>query len=236
MAKIIFSGAGITEIRGKAGGSVFSRNASGAFWRNRVNPVNPQTSRQLAVRSGFTSISTQWRDLTNAERQAWSDFAPTMPFQDALGQSKIYTGNQLFMKLNQSLTQASPATPLLTSPPSPVTSPVLAVSLLEFGVDGTDLTAVFTISPATVPAGFVMRVFASPGLSAGIMRPQASLFRLVSTSPTIATGVANIAPDYEALYGLPSEGSKVYVRVVLVSSASGQQFEVFKGATVVVAV
>ena len=233
MAKIIFSGAGITEIRGKAGGSVFSRNASGAFWRNRVNPVNPQTSRQMAVRGGFTAISTQWRDLTDAERQAWSDFAPTMPFQDALGQSKVYTGNQLFMKLNQSLSQASPATPLLTSPPSPVTAPVLTVSSLLVNNDAGEAIATFVISPTTVPAGFVMRVFATPSLSPGIMRPQASLYRLVATSPTVTTGTANFSPGYEALYGAPTVGGKVFVRVMLVSTDSGQQFEMSKDSVIV---
>lgn len=233
MAKIIFSGAGITEIRGKAGGSVFSRNASGAFWRNRVNPVNPQTSRQLSVRSGFTSISTQWRDLSDADRQAWSDFAPTMPFQDALGQSKIYTGNQLFMKLNQSLTQASPATALLASPPVPVTAPVITVSALTVINDAPDTTASMTIFPATVPSGFVLRVFATPSISTGIMRPQASLFRLAATAPTVTAGVVALGPGYTELYGAATVGSKVYVRVILVSNISGQQFEVFKGATIV---
>lgn len=224
MAKVIF-GNGVSEISGKIAGNVFSRNANGSFIRNRVNPINPQTSKQLAVRAGLSAISTGWRNLTDGQRDAWATAAPTFPYTDGLGQRKVYTGQQLFMKFNQALVQAGQTQ--ITSPPSPATIPDFLLDSLDIELAMGVLDIVdLTFSAASIPAGWVLQVFMTPGLSSGIMRPQKGLFRLIGTYTSITSSVLNAKVLYNTLFGVPAVGAKVFARVVATNTTTGQQVDI----------
>src|SRR5688572_29912338 len=69
VAKISF-GVIVTNARGKVGGGVFTKSRSGDVLRRRVVPSNPQTGPQTAVRSYLSDISAEWRQLTQAQRDA----------------------------------------------------------------------------------------------------------------------------------------------------------------------
>jgi len=70
MAKIQFS-AVVGDARGKVGGNVFTKGRSGAVLRTKVSPVQPRSSFQRAVRSGFTAESKAWTgDLDDTQRAA----------------------------------------------------------------------------------------------------------------------------------------------------------------------
>lgn len=224
MAKVIF-GNGVSEISGKIAGNVFSRNANGAFIRNRVNPTNPKTTRQISVRLGLATISSSWRDLTPAEREAWATAAPLFPYQDRLGQTKTYTGQQLFVKLNQAILQAG-GTQISTPPLS------LALPGTEFvSTDGVVIVAGvvdefnLNFSDTTMPTNFRIQMFATPGVSAGITRPAAGLFKLVTTITSFTGATFDAKTVYSALFGAPAIGSVVHVKLVMTNYTTGQQIE-----------
>jgi len=103
MAKIIFlNGA---EIRGTIGGTTYSRNASGAYARNYVKPVNANTAKQQVVRNQFSSVSSAYRSLTLAQRQSYKDMAPFYTRIDSVGNVVTPTASQLFARLNGALLQ-----------------------------------------------------------------------------------------------------------------------------------
>lgn len=78
MAQIKF-GAFVTDMRGKIGGSVFSKNKNGAYAKNKVTPSNPQSGAQMAVRNLLAGFAQQWRTLTETTRQGWIDGAVNFP-------------------------------------------------------------------------------------------------------------------------------------------------------------
>jgi len=221
MAKIKFS-VGISAASGKVGGNVFSRNGSGAYLKSFSMPVNPNTSKQQAVRAAFATQVAAWRNLTPAQQQLWKDMAPQYPAQDALGNQIQYSGQQLFVKLNQSLTTAGQTA---------LTSPLVPQSFSATSLDGAtvELTA-GVLTTGELSLGVVgatneaLIVTITPSMSAGITSPGKSSFRkvLVVENLSLATDY-DFTTEYIALYGSPELGTKVFVQATILNIDTGQR-------------
>jgi len=95
------------ELRGKIGGTVYSRNKAGAYARAKVTPVNPQTVRQQTARYRFGNMSILYQTLSGALKDCWQVFASTH-FNPLKGNSTgIYTGGNAFVALRQSAGQGN---------------------------------------------------------------------------------------------------------------------------------
>jgi len=116
MARILL-GPSIGEIRGKVGGGVYSRNRFGNYLRMKTSPVNPNTSRQNAVRSIFSTLATEYKDtVTNPKKEAWNEWGSNSPITSNLGTTYNPTGINAYIGINALLMQAG-QTPI-TEPPS----------------------------------------------------------------------------------------------------------------------
>lgn len=115
MAKILF-GNMVADARGKLGGIVYSRNAAGAYARQKVSPVQPRSPAQLGQRSDLMDVSKLWGTLTQSQRTAWAGFAQTHKFVDVFGLAKKYSGQQMYMHCNLGLLSNNLA--LINDPPA----------------------------------------------------------------------------------------------------------------------
>jgi len=98
--KVKFGG-GVTDARGSVGGVTFSRNSFGPYQRARVTPVNPQTARQVLVRSSIAFLSNRWANtLTAAQRTAWGLYASSVAMQDSLGATIYLSGYNHYIRSN----------------------------------------------------------------------------------------------------------------------------------------
>lgn len=210
-------GAIISEIRGTIASTTFSKNAAGAIIRNRVKPINRNSTAQNVVRQAFATISSLWRGLSQSQRNSWIAAAPDFPYQDSLGQTKTLTGAQLHQKLNLNL-QSIDESPI-QSAPAPISFPALAVGVV------TASTSAFTIAftPDPVPTGFALKVFATRPISAGIDFVSKSDFREVEFFDPADTSPADIFTSYTTkVSGLAGQaGKKVFVELQYVHIASG---------------
>lgn len=92
---------------GKLGGMVASRNRGGQYFRRKAVPVNPDSTRQVEVRSNFATLISYWNNLlTPAERDSWTQWAANTPRIDSLGQTHILTGQNAFVGYNSLRLQA----------------------------------------------------------------------------------------------------------------------------------
>lgn len=233
MAKIKFS-VGIAAASGKVGGNVFSRNGSGAYLKTFAMPVNPNSTKQQNVRASFGALAGAWRNLTVAQRAAWNDMAPQYPAQDRLGNTIQYSGQQLFVKLNQSLISAGKAQ--IDSPLIPKSFSNRSINSLSLEVTAGAITEaiVFMSDPGTSDESFIVTI--TPGLSAGITKPGKSQFRKVEVfGDASLTEDLDIATTYESLYGVPEVGATVFVRVELLNNLTGQRLNLGQSSTIVVA-
>jgi len=227
-----FKSAIITDASGSLGGATFSKNKGGLFVRARIKGTNPQSDAQTAQRGQFAAISAAWRGLTDEQRTAWETATAYFPYQDKLGQTKNYSGAQLFGKLNGGIRSASPSASLLTSPPAPVSIPSLTVTGFAATNDSGNMALTGTFAPTTVPADCVLMVYTTSGLSAGISSPQNSAYKLLGR---IAAG-ANISTQLAVLDGgQPTAAleTKVFLSMSLISTVTGQMAEVLNTSAIV---
>lgn len=223
-------GQGVADGRGKLGGTVFSRNASGAYARNYVKPINPNTVAQQAVRSRFGNIASGFRTLTQAQRESFVNQAVNYPQQDKLGNTITLTGQQLYNKTNMQLS-AIGAPDLVTVMPPPmenlpeltVNSSIEVGSLLSIFIDAVVLVNGEPTTVASNPAGYAAVVEATRPLSPGYDRLKDSDFKQIAVIPAgNLNWPASFNPQYAAVFGGLVNGSKIGTRVKLVSVANGQ--------------
>lgn len=94
-------GGGILEMRGSIGGQVHSKNRYGNYIRQRTIPVNPNSSRQQAVRNIMGFLVNYWsQQLTPVQRAAWGVYAANVNFLNKLGETITLTGFNHFIRSN----------------------------------------------------------------------------------------------------------------------------------------
>lgn len=113
MPQIKFSGL-ITAMKGKAGGSIFSQNKQGAYFRNNRWGGGRKSARWDAAKNKLAQLSNSWRLLTPEQREAWQAAGATYPTLNKFKEEYIPSGYQLYMSLNGNLFAQN--LPLLTFP------------------------------------------------------------------------------------------------------------------------
>lgn len=97
----------IGELSGKMGGIVFSRNKAGAYMRQYVVPTDPATLAQLNSRALFGSSASNWHNLTNAEKMAWSSFSTNVFNPKNPSPGVAYSGFNAFVSLQNTILNAN---------------------------------------------------------------------------------------------------------------------------------
>ena len=211
---LIKMGAWIVDVRGKIGGTVFTKGRSGAVARNKVTPVNARTTRQTAVRAVLGALSQDWRTLTQAERDAWNAAVSSYSKTNIFGDSVNPTGKNLYVGVNTNLGKVGE--PAISAPPVPaeITAPLVGT----FAVDTTAGTMSFSATQPEVSQK--MYIQASPSVSAGITNISSKI-SLIQVNTQIALSI-DILSAYTAVYGAPVVGQKIFLRVSGVNTTTGQ--------------
>lgn len=220
MAKIKYS-ALVSDMRNKLNGSVMSKNRYGSYLRNKVTPVNPQTSFQQSARQSLGNLSSSFRELTIEQIRAWNASGVNFPFTDIFGDIKHLSGQTLFVKLNANLEKVGSSR--ISNPPAAVGFPELSISGFSAVVTASVLTTMeFEINSATVPSGYALVVYATPSLSRSISFVR-NRFRLIAANIPAIASVVDLIDPYVERFGQPLEGEVIHIRVALVSTDTGQQ-------------
>ena len=100
MALVKFGG-GVVGMSGSIAGTTFARNRSGSYARARTKPINPNTARQVLVRSIMANLSTRWsQTLTADQRTAWNLYASSVSMKNRLGEAINLTGFNHYLRSN----------------------------------------------------------------------------------------------------------------------------------------
>lgn len=216
MAKIKTT-AMVSEIRNSVAGTTFSVNGYGAYIRTKVTPTNPQTSYQQAQRQLLGALSSGWRSLTQAQRDAWNSAVGNFKQTDVFGDAQTLTGQTLYIMLNTNLSNAGEE--VLDNPPSPQAIPAIAIAAVSAVVTGHVLT--LTIDPVAIPAEHKLFVYATAPVSAGKSYLKNEM-RLIVAGATATAGVVTLTEDYANRFGEFAAGLKIGVGILLVNSISGE--------------
>lgn len=162
MAKVKFGG-GVSDIRGSIGGTVFSRNSSGAYMREKVSPVNPNTPRQSVVRGRLTLLSKFWQTLNSGLRIAWKNFANQHPVTNAFGAQVTLSGSLMFNRVNGVVLNLGGT--ILSTPPPNFDIPDVVVTEIVTNGTAREFVSGFEVVPATAGLFFQVSIAGphSPG-------------------------------------------------------------------------
>lgn len=235
MALIKMSSLGITNISGKAGGSVYAHNRGGSYVRNFAVPSNPQTEAQQNARARFGVLSSLWRQLSLENQEAWRQAAQNFPVKNPFGDERILSGIALHQQLNRNLGLVQ--APSISNPPVPTGAGSFMSPNVTASVETT--TGVATISVEAANAGMEptdtrVLVYATPSLSAGINSAENQMRLIDNTSAININGGYDITEAYEAVFGTPQVDAVVIVKVQGVSTVSGERGAPSSARTLVV--
>jgi len=150
------------QLSGSVGGVVASRNAGGAYLRNRTVPVNPNSVRQQAARAAFAAVAIGWRALTAAQRAGWDSYAVETPVLNRLGESITISGSAHYIRTNAFRLNAG-AAELPAAPNIPGLSTLGAFESVTVSV--ADGVSFVTVDATAVGPGLVQ---IGPPVSAGV--------------------------------------------------------------------
>ena len=98
---LIKYGGGIIQMSGSVAGNTHARNRSGNYMRARTKPVNPNTNRQIQIRSCVAYLAEYWNEsLSAAQRAAWNLYGASVAMKNKLGETIYLTGFNHFIRSN----------------------------------------------------------------------------------------------------------------------------------------
>ena len=190
---------------GTSGVSVSVQSRFGQFRRALVVPKDPRTNDQVRVRSTLGHFSALWNKLTDEQRRLWNNRATEERSQPRLGKNGHLSGQQLFVKINCTL--ASVGKPMVATPtdrPSFPTNPVGALSITN-----SSGAIALRISILAAPTANIIVLGAAP-CSQGVSFVRD--FTILGLLTAASEGASEITDMYVKKYGIPHEGTRVFIR------------------------
>lgn len=220
---LIKLGAFITAISGKVGGQSFASSPSGTYIKN-IGSYNVAKNTLTAQKlTSFSFIAGQWRLLLQSARDDWQSQAQKFPYTNRVGEQKIYSGYQLFIKFNGSLIECG--APFEKTPPDPQE----LIPLSGFFIDQKENSAFLGCgaSNANTYALFKMSAPSSPGQGASSQN-----FKTILNFEIPSAGFSlDLKPNYIKAFGSFPVGRRYNFSLDLVRVGSGQRLKnVFIGS------
>lgn len=160
-------------------------------------------------------MASAWRGLTQTQRDTWNGATGNFPYQNALGETKFLSGEQLYVQFNQNLLLIGAAT--VTTAPSAFSFATFTLSLAA--ADTPSFAVTFTPTPLTADNN--LAIYATPNLSPGVGSPNSSKFRFIGFIAPAASSPDDMLTDYQAVHGDPVAGQKIFIEARPIA-ATGQ--------------
>jgi hypothetical protein len=206
----------VSEFSGKQGSTVASHNRFGPYFRNRVIPVNPNTTTQQNARNDLALATRGWAALTSAQRAAWNAAASFITLYDRLGRPYNPTGHQYYIAVNRTTYVYSGATTAVTAPPS-AAAPVALVTLAPTATAGIpSFSVVYTATPLAALTKLLVETTAQ--MSAGISFVGRSQYRQIQVSAAAQASPFNILAAWNAKFGALVAGKQIFIRATVLTS------------------
>jgi hypothetical protein len=204
----------VTGASGSQGGTTYSRNRYGAYKRQRTIPVNPDTPAQQAQKSILAAFAQGWRGLTQQQRDAWDAAVTNFIGTDVFANSKRLTGSALYTRLNSII--ASIGGVAISVPPLPSAIPAAAIGAIVLNVTA----PAYTVALTPPGAAFTVQIWATPPVSPGISYVK-NLYKQIGAFVGSTVSPYDFEADYNAIYGIPPLGTKVFIKLVVVRTLTG---------------
>jgi len=195
------------QISGRLGATIFSHNKGGPYVRNGTIPTKVTSDYAVNAKARLASLSSNWRNLTDHQAQAWELFASESPVTDRLGKQILLSGHQTYIAINARLlnwAQAPLTIPPVGDAPDPLTS-------LSFACDTVGSTCPVAFAPTPLGAAESLELYACVTQSAGIRYVQ-NLYAYFYISAVASGSPADLFTALETRFGELQPGMKLFLR------------------------
>jgi hypothetical protein len=203
----------IVDGRNKLGDTVYSRNHYGTYVRQWVIPNNPNTAKQINVRSNFSFLSSQWKSETQVFRNGWIHLAAKIKDVNNLAERHYSTGFNLYMYCHLNVSLQGGLAPFNTNQ---VTYP-LPVPNISAVVDTGTTTMTLNYAHAVGISTDLILIYITNSLSHGILQPS-NQFRIINVSHFINQVSENLWAAYIAIMPAPVAGMRIFFKCVPMTS------------------
>lgn len=224
MATIKYSSL-VQGIKGKLNGTVaYINNHGGQLRTNSAGAGNLRCKKHKRMINAdariqniqFGSMSQQWRELDDPQRNAWEQATQNFPTVNKFGDARTPSGFELFMRCN--LPGVRTGQGLITVPPSPqLLNPILSLSAPT--VLDSNITLTWVKLYATIDH---LDIYASPPVSAGqkFRRGQMKIIKSFNAGTVVTY---DFIDEYTALFGVPVNDCRIWFMGITTQKASGLQ-------------
>lgn len=200
---LIKLGPAVADIRGKIGGTIFSRSRSGATARAFTSPVQPVSSKRAARNAAMSLYASAWqRTLSTAERALWNERAAVTQLSNRLGESYKPTGMNLYVRANAMLDLTGQAA--VDTPPDAAVAPGLFPTLAVDNATGIRITSLNGFDLTNTGSVYVQRstaMYASRSYHKGPWAVSSTVTTVaLGTLPLLVTPVADLLTSSRYFY------------------------------------
>lgn len=89
---MLYRGLLATNYSGAIDGLIAAHNAGGSYFRSRATPTNPNTSRQIYMRTAIAAAYVAWTGLDASQRAVWEQYARSIARTNRIGETKHHSG------------------------------------------------------------------------------------------------------------------------------------------------
>lgn len=210
---ILKMGAIVTQISGKVGGQTFGIGKSGQYLKNTGTYINARTIKRTGSNTLLALITSQWRTLTQTQRDAWESATSNFPYTNRLGDTEYYSGFNLFTKFN--VNRALIDLAILTTPPSPTTVN------LPTDFEMTPTTTTFPVFTDEGISDNLYLIYCAPPVSQGQSKNKKQLRLIYTATASELSTVLDIYDEYVEIFGAPLGGTKIFLELKVINKDTG---------------
>jgi len=219
----------IGDASGRLGTVIAARNRGGAYLRNGTKPLTSTTQYALAAKALLGTLSQNWQELTATQRASWTAWAQSHPVLNRLGESRVLTGSQSYVKINAVIDNAGGT--IIDVPPVGTAPDSLITLTVEYDIGTGNKEIAYTATP--LAATDVLYVRACVANSAGIVYVT-NMLRLIGVSAAAQASPFDIETLFDARFGEPNVGDSVHVAVAVCNADTGLVSPQLRASTVVI--
>lgn len=208
----IKSGSIVSDIRGKVGTEIYSRNKFGSYVKSYAVPVQPGTAFQDTAQDRLATCIASWQSLSDADRLAWNDYAGSVSFSNGVGLPSKLSGYNLFVSRKMNLLVVdqtiNPSLGPGNSPPN----------FNIFISTSTTVLLRVTVTSDSAPNNFRIVVMMSPPVSSGVMSPNSTRYDFIDYLTLTPGESGSLLSAYTARFGALTglEGMKIFLKARLI--------------------
>jgi len=224
-------GATLADARNAAGGIVYSKNQFGSYIRQKVSPVQPRSTHQMAARARLQDLATRWANtLTDAQRAAWIALAAANPVIDVFGDSQVLTGLQFYVRVNRNIIAAGGT----RIDAAPANQNVTALLTLSLTADVSDNKINVTFTPTPLGASEKLVIYATPPLSSGRAFAQ-NFLKYIYASAAAQVSPVDVTNEWRTRYGDFQAAQRITIEACILNSTNGAASATLQATCIVTA-